>query len=75
MYSVHIFVTSIPPNPNALFTEPISNNTWNSRFLDLGIYFLVLQKVYFRRKLGLRDDSRYHMGAGHGADQKYKRQG
>jgi len=33
------------------------------------------KKIYFRRKFGLRDDSRYEMAGGHGAQQKYKRQG
>mmetsp|Transcript_25583 Transcript_25583/g.37965 ORF Transcript_25583/g.37965 Transcript_25583/m.37965 type:complete len:80 (+) Transcript_25583:88-327(+) len=34
-----------------------------------------MQKLQTKKKLGLRDDSKYKMGAGDGANQKYKRQG
>lgn len=33
------------------------------------------QKIYWRRRLGYRDDSKYEMGAGDGANMKLKRQG
>ena len=33
------------------------------------------QRVQLKKKLGLRDDSKYKMSAGDGANQKYKRQG
>lgn len=33
------------------------------------------QRLELKKKLGYRDDSRYKMGAGDGANQKYKRQG
>ena len=33
------------------------------------------QKLKMKKKLGFRDDSKYKMGAGDGANQKYKRQG
>eukprot|EP00979_Chaetoceros_neogracilis_P001956 scaffold349_cov267-Chaetoceros_neogracile.AAC.51 len=34
-----------------------------------------MQKLRTKKKFGLRDDSKYKMGAGDGANQKYKRQG
>eukprot|EP00956_Cyclotella_meneghiniana_P042429 scaffold248459_cov84-Cyclotella_meneghiniana.AAC.3 len=37
--------------------------------------FVGNQKIYWRRRLGYRDDSKYQMGAGDGANLKLKRQG
>ena len=37
--------------------------------------FIGNQKNYWRRRLGYRDDSKYQMGAGDGANMKLKRQG
>lgn len=34
-----------------------------------------MRKIETKKKLGLRDDSKYKMGVGDGASQKYKRQG
>mmetsp|Transcript_9517 Transcript_9517/g.17892 ORF Transcript_9517/g.17892 Transcript_9517/m.17892 type:complete len:142 (-) Transcript_9517:1059-1484(-) len=34
-----------------------------------------MQLLQFKRKVGLRDDAKYKMGAGDGANQKHKRQG
>mmetsp|Transcript_23991 Transcript_23991/g.28289 ORF Transcript_23991/g.28289 Transcript_23991/m.28289 type:complete len:80 (-) Transcript_23991:525-764(-) len=34
-----------------------------------------MQKIYWKKKLGFRDDSKYRMGAGDGANQKHVRQG
>ena len=33
------------------------------------------QKIYWRKRLGYRDDTKYQMGAGDGANLKLKRQG
>jgi hypothetical protein len=33
------------------------------------------KRVQLKKKLGYRDESKYKMGAGDGANQKYKRQG
>ncbi len=37
--------------------------------------FVSNQKIYWRRRLGYRDATKYHMGAGDGANMKLKRQG
>lgn len=37
--------------------------------------FVSGQRIYWRRKLGYRDDSKYQMGVGDGANMKLKRQG
>ena len=37
--------------------------------------FVGNQKIYWRRRLGYRDDSKYAMGVGDGANMKLKRQG
>lgn len=34
-----------------------------------------MQRVQLRKRLGYRDESKYQMGAGEGAHQKYQRQG
>lgn len=34
-----------------------------------------MRKIETKKKLGLRDESKYKMGVGDGASQKYKRQG
>eukprot|EP00593_Proboscia_inermis_P012664 CAMPEP_0171323614 /NCGR_PEP_ID=MMETSP0816-20121228/115682_1 /TAXON_ID=420281 /ORGANISM="Proboscia inermis, Strain CCAP1064/1" /LENGTH=103 /DNA_ID=CAMNT_0011822363 /DNA_START=407 /DNA_END=718 /DNA_ORIENTATION=+ len=34
-----------------------------------------LQRIQLKRRFGLRDNNKYKMGAGDGANQKYKRQG
>eukprot|EP00978_Attheya_sp_CCMP212_P037011 scaffold171769_cov39-Attheya_sp.AAC.1 len=34
-----------------------------------------IQRVSWKKKLGYRDESRYQMSAGDGANQRYKRQG
>lgn len=34
-----------------------------------------MRKIETKKKMGLRDDSKYKMGVGDGASQKYKRQG
>lgn len=33
------------------------------------------QKIYWRRRLGYRDESKYHMGVGDGANMTLRRQG
>jgi hypothetical protein len=37
--------------------------------------FVSNQKIHWKRRLGYRDESKYHMGAGDGANMKLKRQG
>jgi|EP00970_Alexandrium_tamarense_P019893 hypothetical protein len=37
--------------------------------------FIGNQKIYWRKRLGYRDESKYHMGVGDGANMKLKRQG
>ncbi|KAL7474270.1 hypothetical protein ACHAW6_000248 [Cyclotella cf. meneghiniana] len=37
--------------------------------------FIQNQKIYWRKRLGYRDDSKYQMGVGDGANMKLKRQG
>ena len=37
--------------------------------------FVNNQKVHWRKRLGYRDESKYRMGAGDGANTKFKRQG
>jgi len=34
-----------------------------------------IQRLHWKKRLGFRDDSKYKMTAGDGANQKYKRQG
>lgn len=54
------------------------DNLWKiiSGSIDL-MQWLVLpeKRLKWRKKLGLRDDSKYKMKAGDGANQKYARQG
>ena len=37
--------------------------------------FIGRQKIYWRKRLGYRDESKYQMGVGDGANMKLKRQG
>eukprot|EP00804_Cyclotella_cryptica_P026792 CCRYP_007975-RA/>CCRYP_007975-RA protein AED:0.42 eAED:0.42 QI:0/-1/0/1/-1/1/1/0/74 len=37
--------------------------------------FIGKQKIYLKKRLGYRDDSKYQMGVGDGANMKLKRQG
>mmetsp|Transcript_11797 Transcript_11797/g.16931 ORF Transcript_11797/g.16931 Transcript_11797/m.16931 type:complete len:84 (+) Transcript_11797:208-459(+) len=37
--------------------------------------FIGSQKIYWRRRLGYRDETKYQMGAGDGANMNLKRQG
>lgn len=37
--------------------------------------FVQMKKLQMKRQFGFRDDSKYKMGAGDGANQKHKRQG
>ena len=37
--------------------------------------FVNNQRIYWRRRLGYRDESKYQMGVGDGANMKLKRQG
>jgi len=38
-------------------------------------YLPTFQKVQWKKQLGYRDESKYKMGAGDGANQRHKRQG
>lgn len=39
------------------------------------MFYKQSKRVHLKKKLGYRDESKYRMEAGDGANQKYKRQG